>query len=576
VSTQDDNSSKATAIRARLDRFSSVDDFIEGYNQYFFRGGMLLPTRQARSVGTTVSLQLEIADGTTVVRADGEVQQVRVNDAGRTVGMVVRFKRVDSATRDLMTRILRERHERRTGANTPDAPSPPPENEQTPEPGTTEDPNASRLADEDINAIESALDSTFDSIFGGSGAFPVAPPAQEDAHDLASPSRTEAQDESRDTLADPTTNETLHGVHNLLGEDSMALRRELAAAGSSETEPVPDSVEGDIAASMEAPDGEQTMAASEAATSTTDPTQSLDEAASDAHDAAVATGEPSSDSSAPPGVTRSTVFGMPALGDDDALVRDGEETNGDAGVDESPGASEDALATMLDESDDVSPDADTGPASASQPLTRLALQRKSKTELDAERRALLRSMSSAGAEGDERVTIEASPLEVGDDDLVADEDIVEDAHAVEVDGQFDGLSSDVADRMSDNDGEAAESDDVAFEVEVDLDSGEGPTSDDQPSDDDGLKGILHGIAAADGAAQPAADAADTLRRLEAQTETPTTIDASADVDPLDALLAEPSHDRPVIPPNVQLAKPKGNQGVVQRFFAWLARLFGGR
>lgn len=155
---------KPSAIRARLDKFKTVEDFIQGYSQYFFRGGLLLPTRNTRPEGTRVALSLEIDGGITVVKADGVVQQVRMGANGAPIGMVIRFTHLDPNTEPLVDRALEARKGsgRRPMVYTAEVPAigSPRDAAAAPPPPVS--------GSEAIDALASALDSTFDSIFGPS------------------------------------------------------------------------------------------------------------------------------------------------------------------------------------------------------------------------------------------------------------------------------------------------------------------------------------------------------------------------------------------------------------------------
>jgi uncharacterized protein (TIGR02266 family) len=176
---------KPSAIRARLDKFKTVEDFIQGYSQYFFRGGLLLPTRNTRPEGTRVSLSLEIDGGITVVKAEGVVQQVRMGANGAPIGMVIRFVSLDPGTAPMVERALEARKGsgRRPMVYTSEVPAIGVPREAAPAPAP---PPVS--GSEAIDALASALDSTFDSIFGPSStgtAHPVVAPAATPSTDAA-------------------------------------------------------------------------------------------------------------------------------------------------------------------------------------------------------------------------------------------------------------------------------------------------------------------------------------------------------------------------------------------------------
>lgn len=173
TAANEETTADARPVRARLDKFETLDAFVEGYSQYFSRGGMLLPTRNPREVGSTISLQLEIRGGVVAVRAVARVDQVRTATDGSPVGMVLRFVETDEPTRALVNRILGERKQRRTAEHmavgaTPAAGSPVVPSSAGSAPVQTTTAEAARtLASDDLHAIADALDETFDSIFGG-------------------------------------------------------------------------------------------------------------------------------------------------------------------------------------------------------------------------------------------------------------------------------------------------------------------------------------------------------------------------------------------------------------------------
>lgn len=150
-----------SSIKARLGKFDTVDEFVNGYGQYFFRGGILLPTRRARDEGEHVSLHIQIASGETVLRGEGVVQQVRKNVDGGTVGMVIRFKRLDRRSKDIVDRIMDSRRElRASGQHSVPAAA---------RGGRLRDNTTGQnLAVEDLGAIAEAIETSFDSIFTGS------------------------------------------------------------------------------------------------------------------------------------------------------------------------------------------------------------------------------------------------------------------------------------------------------------------------------------------------------------------------------------------------------------------------
>lgn len=151
------------AIKARLSKFSTVDEYINGWGIYYFSGGLLLPTRNTEPVGTAVSLHIQIASRETVLRGEGQVEEIRTNSSGNSVGMVVRFSKLDAASKELMQRILNHKKETRTASN-----------EAVADSGShqvlTDQTTGEHIAASEIGAIADALEETFSSIFSGSVA----------------------------------------------------------------------------------------------------------------------------------------------------------------------------------------------------------------------------------------------------------------------------------------------------------------------------------------------------------------------------------------------------------------------
>lgn len=163
-----------SAIKARLGKFETVDEFVEGYGQYFFRGGILLPTRHTREEGETIQLHLQISSGETVLRGEGVVKQVRLNAEGRTVGLVIHFRRLDARSKEIVDRIMDAKRELRASGELPAAGNATPRLRDT----TT----GQHLAVEDIGAIADAIDDTFDAIFGANAERVEATPEPEEEY----------------------------------------------------------------------------------------------------------------------------------------------------------------------------------------------------------------------------------------------------------------------------------------------------------------------------------------------------------------------------------------------------------
>jgi molecular chaperone DnaK len=96
---------KKVPLRIRLP-FTTEDEFIERYGVHVSRGGIFIATRAARPEGTPLSLELVLQDGSRLMRAEGLVQKVAVDEQPGKSGMMVRFLRVDARTRALIDRII--------------------------------------------------------------------------------------------------------------------------------------------------------------------------------------------------------------------------------------------------------------------------------------------------------------------------------------------------------------------------------------------------------------------------------------------------------------------------------------
>ena len=149
------------AIKARLSKFSTVDEFIAGWGSYYFSGGLLLPTRNTEPAGTSVSLHIQISTGETVLRGEGTVEAVRTNSSGKPVGMMIGFTKLDAASKELIRQILDHKKKSRTSAS-----------ESVVKGATvsalTDQATGENLAASEIGAVADELEQTFDSIFSGS------------------------------------------------------------------------------------------------------------------------------------------------------------------------------------------------------------------------------------------------------------------------------------------------------------------------------------------------------------------------------------------------------------------------
>lgn len=167
------------SIKAKLSKFATVDEYIHGWGAYYYGAGILIPTRKVQDPGTIVALHIEIATGEPVLRGEGVVEEIRTDASGATVGLVVRFTRLDARSKELTQQILANKREaREESASVSAAPSGPSEEV------------APHATAEDLGALAEAFDETFDKIFA-TGSFGALADS-EDAAGLATTAESEA------------------------------------------------------------------------------------------------------------------------------------------------------------------------------------------------------------------------------------------------------------------------------------------------------------------------------------------------------------------------------------------------
>lgn len=98
-----------SAIRARL-RFSSIDEFIDGYARYISPGGIFIPMseKKLKPLGTTVRFQFLLHDDTTALLGEGVVHQLHPPDPsspGSPVGILVKFTKLSQSSKQIVERI---------------------------------------------------------------------------------------------------------------------------------------------------------------------------------------------------------------------------------------------------------------------------------------------------------------------------------------------------------------------------------------------------------------------------------------------------------------------------------------
>jgi len=100
--------SSTAPVRVRL-RYASFADFIERFAPNVTRGGVFLASRNPPPVGTTFAFEIQLAGGEVALAGDGKVTWIKPFDAAapqKPHGMGVQFLRLDTPSRDLLSRIL--------------------------------------------------------------------------------------------------------------------------------------------------------------------------------------------------------------------------------------------------------------------------------------------------------------------------------------------------------------------------------------------------------------------------------------------------------------------------------------
>ena len=90
-------------LTVRLDQFSSLEEFARGYRQHVTRTTVYLPTRLQRPEGSLLLFRIELADGNCAFRGEGTVESYRVTPGGEQLGMMLRLRRLDRASKELHT-----------------------------------------------------------------------------------------------------------------------------------------------------------------------------------------------------------------------------------------------------------------------------------------------------------------------------------------------------------------------------------------------------------------------------------------------------------------------------------------
>ncbi|MDP1822959.1 MAG: TIGR02266 family protein [Archangium sp.] len=117
MTSESSNEPRKVPLRIRLP-FATEDEFIERYGVNVTRGGIFIATKHGKPEGTQLSIELVLQDGVRLMRGEGVVQKLLVDEQLGKSGMLVRFTRIDTRTKGLIDLIL----ERREGVKNPEPP----------------------------------------------------------------------------------------------------------------------------------------------------------------------------------------------------------------------------------------------------------------------------------------------------------------------------------------------------------------------------------------------------------------------------------------------------------------------
>src|SRR6478736_496174 len=101
------------SVRLHL-KCADAEDFVERFAPNVTRGGIFLPTRDAREVGATIRFEIALLDDTVVFAGEGVVTWAKPK------GMGVKFTTLDLATEPMLERLLSRRE---AAAAAPESPS---------------------------------------------------------------------------------------------------------------------------------------------------------------------------------------------------------------------------------------------------------------------------------------------------------------------------------------------------------------------------------------------------------------------------------------------------------------------
>src|SRR5690242_9184671 len=113
MSSSDQRSGEPQSIasmRVRL-KYADVETFIERFGANVTRNGIFIATKSVKPPGTLVRFELQLSDGTKLLKGEGVVAWKRESDSeeaqvpGRPPGMGLRFSKLDADSRKLIERI---------------------------------------------------------------------------------------------------------------------------------------------------------------------------------------------------------------------------------------------------------------------------------------------------------------------------------------------------------------------------------------------------------------------------------------------------------------------------------------
>jgi uncharacterized protein (TIGR02266 family) len=105
-------------VRVRL-RYESFDAFIDRFAPNVTRGGVFLASRNPPPVGTTFAFEIQLAGGEVALAGDGKVTWIKPFDPAapqKPHGMGVQFLRLDTPSRELLSKILARKAAANSGA----------------------------------------------------------------------------------------------------------------------------------------------------------------------------------------------------------------------------------------------------------------------------------------------------------------------------------------------------------------------------------------------------------------------------------------------------------------------------